>query len=256
MSTYIFFGTIRPEHAVPSNLSFSIPPLQFGAKDLAVSFEVTASICGSQIAIEVKNVDGNIDLLDLRNCVREDVAMPTVDALNYLWGQGYDVDISSVVELGGRHIVFGVGIPELWEAQAERPLPLDELWKLVFRPSQHLRLALGNLREAVRMANDTGFFCYRAVESIRQSFKKEEDGKDKKQSWKRLKEELLIDESWIKVLTPFSDEQRHGGIVPMSGEDRVSAMQHAWKVVDRFCIYLHRGSMPLSKNEFDLLRES
>lgn len=109
------------------------------------------------------------------------------------------------------------------------------------------------------MPEDTGFFCFRAVESIKQSFKGEENsGKSKqedKQAWGKLRNALNLHRSWIDVFNQDAGKQRHGGTVFMSGEVRISLMEHAWKVVDRFCVYLHRGSMVLPEDEFPLLTE-
>lgn len=254
MSTYVFSGELSPKHGVSPDFSLSTPPMLIKAGDAALCFEVTVSISRSQVSAKVKNLDGNADLLTLRNYVR-DAVMSAVDMLNYLWGQGNDVEITSVVKPNGERIDFNAGIQELHEAQFERPLTLEQLWQVVLK-SQNLRRALENLREAIRSSGNTGFFCYRAVESIRQHFWKEEDGKESKKSWERLRKTLCIDKNWIDALKLFADEQRHGRVPYMSEEDRVSAMQHAWKVVDRFCVYLHRGSSQLPEGEFDQLKES
>lgn len=254
MSTYVFSGKLSPEHGVPPGFSLSTPPMLMKASDAALSFEADISICGCQVEVVAKNIDENDDLLTLKNYVR-DAVMLAVDMLNYLWGQGNDVEITSVVKPNGERVYFNPGIQELYEAQLERPLMLEQLWQVVLK-SQNLSRALENLREAIRSSRDTGFFCYRAVESIRQHFWKEEDGKESKKSWERLRRTLCIDKSWIDALKPFADDQRHGRLPYMSAEDRVSAMQHAWKVVDRFCVYLHRGSSQLPEGEFDQLKES
>jgi len=219
-----------------------------------LSFKANLSIRGSQVSVVVQSENVNNDLASLRNYVRQCVRS-AVDMLNYIWGQGFDVQLTSVVNLNGEHIVFNVEIPELSTAQAERPLTVEQLWKLVCE-SQYLRRALGDLRESVQQSEDTGFFCFRAVESIRQYFWQEKDGENKKPSWERLRNELRIDKSWIDALKPFADKQRHGSTDFMSAQDRTSAMQHAWKVVDRFCVYLYRGSVTLPENEFELLTDT
>ena len=217
--------------------------------------DAIVSINASQVSIVIETTDKNADLPTLKNYV-EYLVRTVVDAYGYLTGRGYDVEITSVVDPDGKHTVFGVGIPELEEAQNERPLHFPELLEVMGR-SQHLHRALGDLREAIRSPWDTGFFCHRAVECIRQSFVKEEDGDDKGPSWKSLRNELRIDRSWIEEYTKKSaDAQRHGSTPYMSGEDRVLAMKHAWKVIDRFCVYVYGGFKSLSKNDFDMLKES
>lgn len=252
---YKFSGNISPEIGVPPDFSLSTLPMPLKAIEADICFEATISISGSQVSITVRNLDENADLVTLKNYVRVAV-MGAVDMLNYLWGQGWDVEVTSVRKPNGEQVYFSAGVQELYEAQAERPFAFEreqqfeQLWQVVLK-SQHLRRALGNLREAIRLPEDTGFFCYRAVESIRQHFWKEGDRDDRNQSWVLLRKALRIDKSWIDALTPFAEEQRHGGTPYMSGEARVSAMKRAWKVVDRFCVYLHRDCVDLPESEFD-----
>lgn len=251
MSTYIFSGKIMPERA---NVSVSRLSIQVLAEEAGINVDAIVSINASQVSIVIETTDKNADLSTLKNYV-EYLVRTVVDAYGYLSGRGYDVEITFVVDPDGKQTVFGVGIPELEEAQPERPLSFDDLLGVV-KKSQHLHRALGDLREAIRSPFDTGFFCYRAVECIRQSFVKEENVDNRKPSWKRLGNALRIDRSWIDKLTEFADPQRHGGTPYMSGKDRVSTMQHAWKVIDRFCVYAYRGFIPLSESEFDILEES
>jgi len=249
MVTYIFTGKVMPERA---NVNISAPPFHVEAKDAGISFDAIVSIGASQVSVVLNTETVNADLSTLKNYV-EDTVKILVDAYGYLSGRGYDIEITSVVEPKGKQIVFGVGIYQLEQAQSERPLAFHELIE-VMNKSPHLRRALGDLREAIRSSLDTGFFCYRAIESIRQSFKKAEDGDKDGPSWERLRNALRIDRSWMDYLVKFATPQRHGEMPYMSGEDRLKAMQHAWKVVDRFCVYVRRGFQELPESEFGILK--
>lgn len=248
MSNYVFTGKLIPELG---NIRFNIfIPLHMHAVDAGLQFNIIISIFNSQISATVKDVNGSFDLQFLRNYVR-DVIRVFVDTLNYIYGCGYDIQITTVIDVNtGQQTVFGAGIPELFEAQSERPLAIEKVCSLA-QNSPLLCRALANLREAIRQPNDTGFFCYRAVESIRQYFYEPQNGKKDKPSWERLRSSLRVDKSWIDALTEFheANNQRHGKTPYMSGEKRVSAMQYAWKVVDRFCIYLDNGAVQLEEIE-------
>lgn len=216
--------------------------------------DIIISICNSQISATVKSLNGSSDLQLLRNYVRDAIRI-FVDTLNYIHGCGYDIQITTVIDVNtGHNTVFGVGIPELCEAQNERPLAFEKVW-LLAQDLPPLRRALADLKEAARQPNDTGFFCYRVVESIRQHFYESQDGKEGKPSWERLRSSLRINKSWIDALPKYyeANNQRHGKTPYMAGENRVSAMQLAWKVVDRFCIYLDNGAVQLGE-EIEELR--
>jgi hypothetical protein len=249
MSIYVFSGKIIPERAA---VDVSPPvKLQLRAEEADLAFGAVVTIGVSQVAAVVNTTSAQVDLSTLKNYV-EDLVRVIVDAAGYLTGRGYDVEITSVVDSEGRQQVFGVGIPSLEKTQNERPLKFQDVLPLAMK-SEHLRRALGDLREAIRSPVDTGFFCYRAVESIMQHFRKEEDRDDKGPGWERMREVLRIDRSWIEYLKGKADLQRHGLTPYMSGENRSIAMQHAWKVVDRFCVYAHGGYIPPDKKEYPLL---
>ncbi|MCL5037226.1 MAG: hypothetical protein M1269_08945 [Chloroflexi bacterium] len=252
MRTYIFSGKIFPERAnvnIPASKSYG----RFQTSNAVYDFEASLSIQVSQVSVIVNLSDDTIDLETLKNII-ENLVRGEVDIYGYLSGLGYDVEITAVVEPNGNHRVFGVGIQSLHEAKDERPFSYKETWEIVGK-SPFLQHALANLRESIKVPHDTGFFCYRAVESIRQNFRKNTNGNDKKSSWERMRNALRIDKSWIDKLKVYGDPQRHGELKPISGEDRILLMEHAWKVVDRFLIYLKRDS-PLPVNEFPLLKES
>jgi len=223
-----------------------------------------ASISLSQISVTVKTakeIKGDIELLTLRNTV-ETIVRYIIDCYGYMTGRGYDVELTSVTDDSGNLTVFGVDIAELKEE--ERPLKFGQVAELILSPraikdpnyanaTSCLRIAFGDLREAIRSHSDTGMFCFRAVEDIRQFFVQANDGEDKKPSWKRLNQALRIDEEYTKALTTFATPQRHGERPFMRHEDRVLAMKRAWIVVDRFVVFVNRGLAQLPEKEFQLL---
>lgn len=244
MYKYIFIGKVICE----VNICLNPQILQCQAVDAGFIFDTLTTCTNSELHIFVSNISGKQDFLELRNYVRDNTRI-LIDTLNYAWGTGYDVEISRCIDVStGATIIIDERVPELSDRQDERPFPSEKVLALALN-SQPLRLALANLREAVRMTGDTGFFCYRAIESIKQNFYAEQDGKDDKPSWNRLRDALRINRDWIDALTKHyeANNQRHGKSPYMLGESRVSAMLHAWKVVDRFCMYLDNGSKPLAQ---------
>lgn len=253
MATYIFSGKVIPERA-----AVSITPVKIRASvpEARLEFDAVISIAVSQVSVVVE-ADGEVnDLPTLRNYV-EWLVRIEVDAFGYLEGRGYDVEITSVTGSDGSPwLVFGVEEPALQQSKSERPVNFAELWKVLTSDerSAPLQRALGDLRQAIRARHDTGFFCYRAVESIRQSFVKAE-GRDNSPSWERLRKALRIDQSWLTKLAELSRPLRHGAYHFSSSQERELAMQHAWKVVDRFVEYARHNFQPLPEAEFEVLKE-
>jgi hypothetical protein len=201
--------------------------------------------------VNVEIMKGTTDLETLKNTI-EDLVRAEVDACGYILGRGYDVEITSCLGPEGRHTVFAVGIDEIEQMQIERPLQFSDLRPIVME-SRHLRRALADLRQSIRSPFDTGFFCYRAVECLRQYFVEQGYSGDKA-SWDRLRDVLRVDKAWIMEIKKHSDAPRHGKIADVSGNDRVSMMKLAWKVVDRFSVYVHTGYKPLPEKDYPMLQ--
>lgn len=221
-------------------------------KDIKFKGEIIISIKYSQIAATL-NIDTDQDIPTLKIAV-EQVVRNAVDTYGYLSGRGYDIEITSAVDPDGNQTVFGVGIPEIESTSKERPFNFVDTFTKVVMNSKEFQHALTNLRECIRSPWDTPFFCYRAIECLRQHFSKEGD-KDKSESWEKLRNALRLDKSWFDELTKNSEKVRHGFIKEIKYSERVQAMLDTWKVIDRFCIYYKNGQNDLSE-DYNLLKKN
>jgi len=246
---YTFIGRVLPERAY-----FGISqPLQIENvhDEAGLSFTTKLSIDVAQISAEVLINKGSTDIFTLKNIV-EGTIRAIVDAFGYISGRGYDIEIISAIDENAKQTVFGVGVPALEASQKQRPLDFGSVLRN-FANSQFLIPALADLRESIRSAH-SGFYCYRAIECVRQHFYQPQDGDDAKKSWKRLREALQIERSWIDVIGEYAKPQRHGKGKFIPDTERAKILQNTWKVIDRFCIYLEKGSQPLDVQQFPILR--
>ena len=254
MKTYRFHGIVTPEHDA-LNLVVSTP------LDLVNPETGELEIRGT---LEIKNANINVtfeltrdfDLPSLRNRAEDFVRLFT-NMLAYSWGFGYDCEIIGVYDEKGNHQLLGPSIPVLQASRGERPLTINQLMSIVMTYPL-LRLALEDMREAMRSPIDTGFRCYRSIETMRRHFLPagaEDDGKQKTQSWVDFRSALNIDRSWIDVVKPFSDIRRHGGDRSISDSERANLFVHTWKVADRFVFLLHEKLKQLPIDRFPQLQE-
>ena len=113
-----------------------------------------------------------------------------------------------------------------------------------------LRSALADLREAIRLPDYAAFFCYRAIECLRQCYldpNSQEDKAERRDSWSRMANELCIDKSWIIHIQEASTVNRHGRYIGLTERQRVDLMLRTWKVVDRFIMSAKNNFQPLSE---------
>ncbi|MDS3860714.1 hypothetical protein RIF25_07795 [Thermosynechococcaceae cyanobacterium BACA0444] len=84
--------------------------------------------------------------------------------------------------------------------------------------------------------DDTGFYCYRAIESLRQHciLKFNLNPKNKSVQWEKLREIAQCDEESIRSIEKAAEPVRHGDVASMTSEDRENLFLKTWDIVDRY----------------------
>lgn len=241
---YIFHGRVFPERAYVS-INSDGGPLLLELSTGGQSFTLKLKIEYSQISADIET-GSTLGIHTLKNVV-ESVVRTVVDSYGYATIRGYDVEISSCTHEDGNQTVFGVEITRLKEATELRSSFVQTAETAI----RHLELrrALSSLRESIRSFEDTGFFSYRAIESVRQYFKTDDD----RNGWQGLREKLHVDQSYFDNLLAHATPQRHGEATEMSEDDRIDLMRSAWTIVDRFIVFLNSGESSLDTGEFPTL---
>jgi hypothetical protein len=156
----------------------------------------------------------------LKNIVSDAVRVE-VDTVGFLYGHGYDVEIVQVIRPDSiEPVVFGVDIPTL-KPEADMAGRFTNAMRLFAdTKGAYLQRCLADLREAIRSPRDTGFFCYRAVESLRQFFVAEAGASSDRASWELMRSTLKVERSAFDYIKSFADVPRHGGSKGISDGER------------------------------------
>ena len=165
MEQYLFYGRILPERA---QLSLQ---LALGFKHLTsgCSAQAKISIVLNQLAVWVDS-ESEWDIFDLRNVVRT-IVLNELAMVGYLKGYAYDLEVTRVLNQSrGIDYVFGIDIPCL-AARGQSIDPNEALPKLhekiVGSNGVLLHRCFNDLVSSMKHADDTGFYCYRAIKSFR-----------------------------------------------------------------------------------------
>jgi len=156
MPKYTFFGKVLPERACVGLQADNSDPIPIPMT--TPNYSVQISIALSQVSAVVDSENEIRDTATLKNDVEYHVRF-LVDLIRFTKAYGYDVEITSMINPNGKLRIFGVGFDPLTKADGERPLQLQELIN-VANKSPGFRTAIADLREAIRMPWDTGFFAY------------------------------------------------------------------------------------------------
>lgn len=238
--TYVFAGLVHPERA-----DVNVRPLRLEISSLDGTFggQIFLSIQRSQISV-VFNANAPIeDLKTVRNGIR-DVVQSAVNLLGYFVGCGYEVEIIQLLNhpsFGQQ--VFGVDVPALSEYREKMSLEVGRRFEDYYSLLQdenglYLRRALADLSLAIKSPSDTGFYCFRAIESIKQYFSKVKSISKDKAAWEMTRNELDVDRVDIDFVKNFADPVRHGDILNLSGQERDQIFVKTWSIIYKYIEYL------------------
>ena len=89
----------------------------------------------------------------------------------------------------------------------------------------------------MKSPNDTGFFCYRAIESLKQGFAGRMSLEPDK-AWEAFRSAYDIDKNDIMLVKGFADAARHGNArdASISDSDRAKVFTTTWKVINKYII--------------------
>lgn len=234
MKKHFFTGVIRPERAV-----LSIGNIMHGL-ELADGNRCTIKFnaYNNQITAVVET-DEKEDIYTLRNLVRSNVELIT-DVIGFIRGYAYDVEIikafSEDLEMSQ---VFGIDIPALAERnKAIPPEAVNHVYPLCLDTQGiFLRRALGDLGMAIRHSDDTAFYCFRAIESLKQYFGFMSGKINDKEQWEEMAKAVGDHRNTVEPIRKLAFPARHGVPDPVTDEERKNIFLSTWTIVEAYVNY-------------------
>lgn len=105
------------------------------------------------------------------------------------------------------------------------------------------RSALADVRHALRFDEDCPFFCYRALDSLRQHYAQKAGMKSESNAWEAMRVDLEIDRKDIDAFKTFADTRRHGGAGTSVHADHLRWTLWTREVLARF-LQKHAPELP------------
>jgi hypothetical protein len=180
MQRYFFSGVVLPERAVMSVHDVHLSAYDNRGQELH-------AVLNNQISIRIDTEE--TDPLTLRNYARAEAEF-FVNVAGFPMGHGYDVEVTKVFDqdLSVTH-VFGIEIPVVAARAAggDFNAAVNGIIPLCFGElGVFLRRALADLSFALKRLDDTPFYCFRGIESLRHSFGYEQQLSSESEQWKAM----------------------------------------------------------------------
>jgi hypothetical protein len=236
--TYILTGRVIPERAL---LDVSEVTLKVLASEDVPEGDLFIEVIKSQISVrflasgEVRNV------FTLRNIV-EDAARMLFDMAGYFAGYGYDAEIVQAVRSNtSEKYVFGIDVPALAGFCEKAGLTVNDIFAALSKTDgYYFRHVIADVREAIKSPKDTGFFCYRAIESLKNCCATRNGvSPDKDDAWELFRNTYAIPKQQIMDIKSFADPVRHGNYMqakPMADKDRAEVFRNTWDIINKFIL--------------------
>ncbi len=226
---WVFFARITPERAsiTLQKMTYAIeedfPDLGFSCR-----FE-NSEIIDSQAIVRATVLEGETDLFTLRNMAAAQLR-GVIDLLGFLNGRHYELEIVSAASATNpsETFVFGNAIPAL----VKNTVHVSTAMLNAALSDGLLASALADFRKSMPDPTEAGFYCFRAIESVMQSFK--QGNEEDRLSWDRMRGALNVDRGAIEFVKFYADDRRHGkSSPPITDAQRLKIYQITQAVVHR-----------------------
>jgi hypothetical protein len=162
--------------------------------------------------------------------------------IGFFKGYSYDVEIIKVINRDFNiDFVFGIDIPYIENRNKTKVVlkEFNEIWPLCSgTEGTYLRRCFTDLTMSIKQPDDTGFYCFRAIESLRQlvgaliSIEKEKD------QWIKFSEVVGFDKDYIQIIRSFAFPARHGLPRMVTENDRIDIFERSWSIVENYLSWL------------------
>jgi len=179
------------------------------------------------------------DIFDLRNVVRY-LTQTDLALVGFLVGCAYTVEIVRVeCEALKIDVVYGVDIPCI--ANRERDLTFQvaiaQLKQLcVGKSGVYVQRCMNDLLLAMQQPEDTAFFCYRALESLKTHAMegRPEPPKNASIQWNYFRNAAGCTRAEIDSIKREADPLRHSANLLVKREDREMILTQTWNIVEGY----------------------
>lgn len=233
LNIYIFKGLILPERA-----QISFGPFKAVLKHLTTGNDLTGKInvVLNQLTVWIYCED-EWDVHDLRNIVKTWVSN-TVSIFGYVFGHAYEVEIRQIL-CDDKNIDYVFGIDNQAAYKEENHQNASQLVKDIMGKTSgeygiYIMRCFNDLTMALKHVDDTYFYCFRAIESLKQYCRYKFNIESENDQWKKLSELTSADKDAIKFIRKRAFPERHGDICPSDANDISSAIKKTWEIVEHF----------------------
>jgi hypothetical protein len=238
--SYLITGRIIPERK-----QFSHDGLRLFAKDdiSKINTTIIFGVVDNQYTAQIIG-----DIGEQSNVMLKDMAAQSenivLSAYAFVKGIVFDVDIIGIIRKpegksdGSIDYHYMDNIHDVI-TNRESSINLQDIWNVcISEEGTSLVRCLNDLKMALKEINETPFYCYRAIETIKFHLGTHYgEEKDKKQ-WEITREVLAIEEKDLYSIKDLADPIRHGKSIHYRGKQWRDVIRIAWDITEKYIQFL------------------
>ncbi|MFN6536585.1 MAG: hypothetical protein RM021_009455 [Nostoc sp. EkiNYC01] len=242
MKRYYFSGVVHPERA---SLTVQEIRIRIGNIDGNPFATMKFSVVCNQIICVIECDLNNEDVFSLRNIVKSNIET-VISILGFLKGYAYDVEITKVFdEECNFYLIFGINLQTVENIYSHINNEAEKLNEIInylyplclMKEGVYLRRCLNDLRMSMRYLDDTAFYCFRSIETIKQYFGYMAATEKDAEQWLAMSKAIGGEKEDIDFVRKLAFPARHGVPTIITDEDRGKIFSITWSVVERFVNY-------------------
>lgn len=236
---YVFTGRIYPERVQDTKV---YQKQAIGTDTYCGHFIMVVFINSRQVIITLVTEKPSNEF-DLRNLCA-DMVGSMLAAETFLTGISFSLEITTVFcGKSGLYRVFGADNPVLSQRNKTIEVEADEIFEFMSGENGFLvRSCFDDLNMALTHIKSLPFYCYRAIESLRQHYNAvsgnnfADDSKGRTKQWEAFRNFTGIQREAINPLSDKSKFIRHGNPVPFTGEEADLLLELSWIIVEQYIL--------------------
>jgi hypothetical protein len=235
MNIYHLQGVIHPRRAQIQNHFFEAKVTHASSGKTAT---IRARILMNELSVWVETPD-EWDIFDLRNAVRY-LIQTELALVGFLLGLFYTVEIVRVIyEALKIDVVYSLAIPCIANREKELSfqVALAQLTQLcVGENGLYIQRCMNDLLLAMQQPEDTAFFCYRAIEGLKNHAMEGQAKapKNKSVQWEYFRNAAGCTREEINFIKTEADRLRHSADLLVKSEDRAVLFTQTWNIVEAY----------------------
>ena len=252
---YLYIGTIHPlAMGLWMKQVEAIAVILVGEDTLHCTVSLHAAL--SRIHVKVCSDKQVLDIPTLTNTITGFIE-DQISFLGFIEGCGYAVELTDLIRITeGISEILGVNVPVI--ANKEKSLTFDEV-RAASQGSLGSQIArsIRDFNFAMRVARDSAFYCFRALERIKTYFVVADKLTEPK-AWEKFRIITNSEKDTInRIIKDFADFERHGQTYVGTPSERMNILQLTHDLLERLVHYnltrLPEGKVDLNNYIEDIL---